>query len=88
MSGRRVSVQGWGFLPGGCLPEGCSPPVDRMTDTCENITFPQLLLRSVNMSLSYSSKRVGTRIQPDGFKNGSHRHPPHYVAGWGGDRER
>ena len=24
-----------------------SPSVDRMTDTCENITFPQLLLRTV-----------------------------------------
>ena len=23
------------------------PPLDRMTDACENITFPQLLLRSV-----------------------------------------
>ena len=37
-------------LPGGemVLPRGrCTPPVDRMTDTCENITFPQLLLRTV-----------------------------------------
>ena len=25
----------------------CLPPVDRMTDACENITFPQLLLRTV-----------------------------------------
>ena len=24
-----------------------SPPMDRMTDACENITFPQLLLRTV-----------------------------------------
>ena len=29
------------------------PPVDRMTDACENITFPQLLLRTViNETLS------------------------------------
>ena len=29
----------------GCLPEGVSatpPPLDRMTDACENITLPQL----------------------------------------------
>ena len=34
---------------GGCLPGGVHlpPPVDRMTDACENITFPQLLLRMV-----------------------------------------
>ena len=25
----------------------CHTPMDRMTDTCENITFPQLLLRTV-----------------------------------------
>ena len=38
---------GWGAYPGGCTP----PPVDRMTDACENITFPQLLLRMVKMSV-------------------------------------
>ena len=26
-----------------------APPVDRITDTCKNITFPQLRLRSVNI---------------------------------------
>ena len=44
-----------GCLPRGCLPRGrgvCSgglhyPPVDRTTDACENITFPQLLLQMV-----------------------------------------
>ena len=33
-----------GCLPGGCLPQcmlGYTPPVNRMTDACENITFPQ-----------------------------------------------
>ena len=35
-------VSAWGCLPRGCTP----PPVDRMT---ENITFPQLLLQTVNM---------------------------------------
>ena len=28
------------------------PPVDRMTDACENITFPQLLLRMVKIGQS------------------------------------
>ena len=52
---------GEGVCPGGCLPRGClprrgglprgntPPPVDRMTGSCENITFPQLLLRTVIM---------------------------------------
>ena len=46
-----------GGLPGGCLTlEGVytSPPVDRMTDTCENITFLQLLLRTVKISSCYT----------------------------------
>ena len=50
---------GWGgCLPdGGCLPghgvlpgQGVHLPVDRMTDACENITFPQLLLRTVKIT--------------------------------------
>ena len=40
---------GGDVCPGGCLPGGVytSPPVDRMTDACENISFPQLLLWTV-----------------------------------------
>ena len=30
-----------------------APPVDRITDTCKNITFPQLRLRAVNMSKTF-----------------------------------
>ena len=46
------SARGGGVLPrgrgGGYLPRGCTTPhVDRMTDACENITFSQLLLRTV-----------------------------------------
>ena len=35
---------GGGVCPGGCLPSACwdTPPVDRMTDACKNITLPQL----------------------------------------------
>ena len=48
-TGGGVSAQGV------CLPRGCvclggvhlHPPVDKMTDTSENITFPQLLLLTV-----------------------------------------
>ena len=39
-----------GICPGGCLPDTgwwCTPPPCGQTDTCENITFPQLLLRTV-----------------------------------------
>ena len=37
-----------GVCPGGMSAQGgLHPPVDRQTDTCENITFPQLLLRTV-----------------------------------------
>ena len=44
-----------GYLTGGCLPggggwqvpRGRHPSVDKMKDACENITFPQLLLRTL-----------------------------------------
>ena len=43
-----------GICPGGCLPRSCvcpggvhHPPVNRISDRCKNITFPQLLLRTV-----------------------------------------
>ena len=47
-----------GICPGGVCPGGCLsqhalgqtlPPVDRMTDRCKNIIFPQLRLRTVKM---------------------------------------
>ena len=55
------SVPAWGctcqgvYLPGRCTCWGVSqhamgqapPPPNRITDTCKNITFPQLLLRAV-----------------------------------------
>ena len=42
-----VVVSGGG-VPRGVSAGGCTPlPVDRMTDTGENITFPQLLLQTV-----------------------------------------
>ena len=54
VSARGVSARG--VCPGGCLAEGClpqcmlgytppethTPLVNRITDACENITFPQL----------------------------------------------
>ena len=58
MSAQKVSAQGGCLLKGeaawgvstqgvsawGCLPSACwdIPPMDRMTDACENITLPQL----------------------------------------------
>ena len=47
----RGCLPGWGgggFWPGS-LPGGVYPPVDRMTDARENITFPELLLRMVKI---------------------------------------
>ena len=48
---RGVSAYG-GVCPGGVYPRGgcwgCTPPIGGQTDTCENITFPQLLLRTVD----------------------------------------
>ena len=45
LAGGVFAQGGVGVCPGGCLPGGaCArhPPVNRMTDTCENITLPQL----------------------------------------------
>ena len=42
-----------------CMP----PPVDRMTDACENITFPQLLLRTVNISVISYKLHFGYPLQ-------------------------
>ena len=36
---RVVSAQG-GVCPGGCLPVGKHPPVNRITGRCKNITLP------------------------------------------------
>ena len=44
---KGVSV--YGGLPGG---------LDRMTDACENITFPQLLMQMVITSMDGSKKNV------------------------------
>ena len=47
----RVCLQGVSArgvcLPGGCLARGFTPPSCGQTDTSTNITFPQLLLRTV-----------------------------------------
>ena len=63
-SSRMRTVRCSSRLGGGCLPEGgvCLggvwtagvytspiPPVDRMTDACENISFPQILLQTEMM---------------------------------------
>ena len=49
---------GVGVSAGGCLPRGCllrhpPPLVNRITDRCKNITFPQLLLRTVTRNYTY-----------------------------------
>ena len=39
---------------GGGLPDR-DPPVNRITDKCKNITFPQLRLRAVKIAFSNTS---------------------------------
>ena len=60
-SGRRGCVSqhtlGRGCLPGGCLPQcmlGYTPLLwtEFLTHACENITFPQLLLRTVKININ------------------------------------
>ena len=54
MSAQRVSVQRGGCVcPGDVCPTACwytHPLVDRMTEACENITFPETTLRAVIIS--------------------------------------
>ena len=53
---RGVSVQGvsdWGVFVVGSLSGRPPPPVNRMTDRCKNITFLQLRLRAVKISLLF-----------------------------------
>ena len=40
-----------GYLPSWCLTRGCTPPVNRITYRCKNITILQLLLRTVMMGI-------------------------------------
>ena len=63
VQGNVCVAQGMSAWPGvvclarGCLPGqgGCTPPPCGQTDTCENITFPQLLLRTVKIQNSLFS---------------------------------
>ena len=74
----RVSAQGGCLLcvcPGGCLPGMCvsawavytPPSVDRMTDACENITFPQLLLRTINITFYVTNLLMMIMFRPKRF---------------------
>ena len=52
-------------LSRGCLPRrGCIPPPSEQTDTCKNVTFPQLLLRTVKMDKN-SSLSSSVRTDPE-----------------------
>ena len=53
VQGKGVFVQGRGSLFGGGLgPEGSPPPVDRMTNISDNITFTQLRWRVVTRNFA------------------------------------
>ena len=68
----------WGYSPGGVQSQevgsgglvggmALPSPVDRMTDACENIAFPQLRWRVVNIGCSmkkiYMQTKTYTRFQ-------------------------
>ena len=46
---------GWGMVPGGYGP---LPPPHGQTDTCENITFPQLRLRPAEIKSTMENKQT------------------------------
>ena len=56
LSGGVEGLPRAGVCPGGrgCLPggEADNHPINRITDRCKNITFPQLLLRTVKNGYS------------------------------------
>ena len=78
LGGRGDCVCPWrGCLPGGvcvgggvCLGDVClggvhlpfPPTLDRMTDACENITFPQLLLRRVKTKVLVIYEEVSWQL--------------------------
>ena len=55
---------------GGCGPRGThTPPMNRMTDRCKNITFPQLRLRAVinngyYITVTFNPSATSTIKQP------------------------
>ena len=61
---------GKGVRPGRCLTRGVytspSPPPRGQTDTCKNITFPQLLLRTVKYSPSTSHGLITLAVSGTG----------------------
>ena len=52
---RGVSARERYLLGGGVCLGGCTPPMDRMTNACENILFPPLLLPDGNEAKSFKS---------------------------------
>ena len=53
-----------------------SPPLNRMTDTCESTTFPQLRWRTVNIHASFQLWRRRTlHLGPSHSQFGSHEQP-------------
>ena len=72
-----VSAQ-WGCLPRGCLPRGMyTSPIYRHIATCKNITFPQLLLRTIKILPLYRPKffMFCFRTEAD----------PRFLLPWGAD---
>ena len=73
-SSRMRTVSCSGRLGEGCLTRGarnwpglvwlggCAPPPRGLTDTCKNITFPQLLLRTITSFLSFLTNKFSNKL--------------------------
>ena len=63
LPGGCLPARGVVCLGGVCLPGGVHlPPPRGQTDTCENITFPQLLLRTVKINTIFSFENTARHI--------------------------
>ena len=66
-SSRTRTVRGSG-RPGGVSAQGGGvhlPPVNRITDRCKNITFPQLRLRAVNVKVNLRKTQLHNKFRID-----------------------
>ena len=63
--GAAVAVGGGSVCPEGCLPGGCLPWAEFLAHACENITFSQLLLRTVKIGAKAMSLLDGFIKNPN-----------------------
>ena len=57
-----------------------TPTPDRMTDACENITFPQLLLRTLKMTNNPAQHYFKNNLHPLHPQKPLAHHPPTFIT--------